>query len=532
MFISIVGFYCLKNVKFFRHLKRICDTCQYKNTHHVFISITTVMKIVAFCVFSLFVSSSFSTTIPSAWIDEGVAWLQEAITIDSSSIPMPGNEWNFVDFLTGILTTEGITYNVHTLTIPGTPITMPLLVATLSGSSGKYSMLLSHSDTVETSSMPIDMALSGEIVNGYIEGRGSVDMKFKTIYDLCTMVFTKRLNLQLEKGLMMAVFPAEELGLLGSMLAASDPLIAPIFEDVELALGELGGTTVDVMGKTVMPVAFGEKGGCWITATVTSELVHSTVYAPVNSLATFKLAGVLQSVYKLGAVNNPVYSDLVDTTLEELENIVPPSQKHIITKLKTAWTFPLGTLQMMSRYMNAASFLLPQMTRIYQCVKLDSFYSPTMIPATATALFSALVFPGDTCQAAIDELKSRVNDNSVVIERYIPPGMSPEFADVVVGGSTQDIDDPALSAMYDVISAKVASEMPQVSTVHAIGTALSDCTMLKGILGMPCIGFTPLKLDSWDTMLTLAHSDHEKIPYESFKTGLAVFFHIMEEYST
>jgi acetylornithine deacetylase/succinyl-diaminopimelate desuccinylase-like protein len=220
----------------------------------------------------LAITSGSKTTIPVEWIDEAVVWFQESLRIDSSSIPLPGNERAFVEYIAGILEDEEITNTIYDLPLPGTPLLLPMLVATIEGSEAGYLMLSSHSDTIEIATMT--EALSGDIVDGYVVGRGALDMKHQVIQNLATMVWTKRLGLPIAKGLMMALFPGEELGLLGTIRAASDPMFYDIFADVEIALDEVGGITTNVLGKTFMPITFGEKGACWMKIDVNSLTIH------------------------------------------------------------------------------------------------------------------------------------------------------------------------------------------------------------------------------------------------------------------
>jgi acetylornithine deacetylase/succinyl-diaminopimelate desuccinylase-like protein len=470
------------------------------------------------------------STITSAMVDEAVGWFQDALRIDSSSIPMPGNELAFVQYLQGKLQAEGITATIYNIPLPGTPINMPMLIAKLPGVQQKYLMMSSHSDTVELSTMDPSDALSGAIIDGYVVGRGAMDMKQQVIANMASMIWTKRLNVPLQKGLMMAVFPGEELGMLGAMLAASDPVLSQLFANVEMAIDEVGGVTTDILGKTFMPITFGDKGACWIDMQVNASIAHGTSYLPTSSLAIYKMAEAVTYIYADNAINNPIYTDVNTIMLSELEHAFNAPYKNLIRRMEIPWKFHTAAEQLASSDTVGAKFLMPQLTRIYHVVEIDSFHALTSTPDKANAIVSALVFPGESCQDAIDEISSKIADESIQFSRHIPDGMSPDFADFILGGSYENPYDPHLTAMFNAIKSVIPIDMPNVTPIHAIDQALSDCTALRTILGIPCIGFEPTRLEPSTYFTDFIHSTYDECPLAGYREGIVLFYHAIQAY--
>jgi len=181
-------------------------------------------------------------------------------------------------------------------------------------------MLSSHSDTAQLSNMPD--ALLGEVVDGYIVGRGAIDMKYRVIYDLAQLVWSKRLNLTQARGTLMAVFPGEEQGLLGVGMTPSFPFFSR-FENVTITIDEAAGVTAEVMGSTVMTVGIGERGACPVKLTVDNEDSHPCAYRPFasNSIPVLSKAFVSAA----GTVFPPHYTDVNRLFLSDLGECISRS---------------------------------------------------------------------------------------------------------------------------------------------------------------------------------------------------------------
>ena len=114
--------------------------------------------------------------------DEALDWLQAFIQIDT--INPPGNESRAVSFLAGILEAEAIPYQTAE-SAPG----RGNLWARLPGGDEPALIMLQHTDVV-----PADKKywttepLSGEIRDGYLWGRGTLDMKGTGISQLATFI--------------------------------------------------------------------------------------------------------------------------------------------------------------------------------------------------------------------------------------------------------------------------------------------------------------------------------------------------------
>src|SRR3712207_1890595 len=138
---------------------------------------------------------------------EATALLAEYIAIDTSN--PPGNEEEACQFLAGILRREGLEYDLYE--------TAPHRVSLISRLEGRRRggalILLNHTDVV-----PVEREFwsvepfGGEVRDGYLWGRGALDMKGMGIFELMAVLLIKRLGLPLARDVVFFAVADEEAG--------------------------------------------------------------------------------------------------------------------------------------------------------------------------------------------------------------------------------------------------------------------------------------------------------------------------------
>jgi acetylornithine deacetylase/succinyl-diaminopimelate desuccinylase-like protein len=138
--------------------------------------------------------------------DEALDWLQQFLRVDTTN--PAGNESRAVDFLGKILDAEGIEWR-SAESAPG----RGNLWARLKGGDEPALILLQHTDVV-----PADPKywttdpFSGEIRDGYVWGRGALDMKGTGISQLATFISLKRAGIALNRDVILVATADEEAG--------------------------------------------------------------------------------------------------------------------------------------------------------------------------------------------------------------------------------------------------------------------------------------------------------------------------------
>lgn len=144
----------------------------------------------------------------TAAAEEAVAHLRALIRIDTSN--PPGNERPAIDYIAALLRREGIEPRVFEPS-PG----RANLVARLSGDGTAPPLLLtSHVDTVPAGAARWEHdPFSGDLAGGFIWGRGAVDMKGMTAFQLATVLALKRAGISLRRDLILLALADEEDGM-------------------------------------------------------------------------------------------------------------------------------------------------------------------------------------------------------------------------------------------------------------------------------------------------------------------------------
>jgi len=139
--------------------------------------------------------------------DYAVKILSDFIKINTSN--PPGNEEEAVEFLDSILTKEGLETRIYL------PVKKRAnLLSKIKGrQKGKPMVLLSHIDVVPANPDEWDIhPFSGEIKDGFIYGRGAIDMKSQTISQLIAFIDLYKKGIVPERDLIFLATCDEEVG--------------------------------------------------------------------------------------------------------------------------------------------------------------------------------------------------------------------------------------------------------------------------------------------------------------------------------
>src|SRR5205085_10499834 len=161
----------------------------------------------------------------------------------------PGNESPGARFLKAILDREGIEAQILDTTEIGP--NRANLYARLHGTGGKKAIaLVHHIDVVPVNpaSWSVD-AFSGTIKDGYIWGRGAIDMKGNGIAQLMAMIALKRSAAPLTRDIVFIGNSDEELGSTGAIIFVQRH--PDLLRDVEYLITEGADNVLDSAGNVV-----------------------------------------------------------------------------------------------------------------------------------------------------------------------------------------------------------------------------------------------------------------------------------------
>lgn len=361
-------------------------------------------------------------------------------------------------------------------------------------------MLHGHLDVVPAE--PADWSVhpfAGTVQDGYVWGRGAVDMK-----DMVGMILALARQFKAEgvvppRDLVFAFVADEEAG--GKYgcqwLVEHRP---DLFEGVTEAVGEVGGFSLTVprpdgTDRRLYLVETAEKGLGWMRLTAKGRAGHGSFLHDDNAVAT--LAG---AVSRLAAHQFPiVISDSVAEFLtavgEETGLDFDPGSPDIDGTLAK-----LGTI---------ANIIGATFRDTANPTMLKAGYKANVIPQTAEAVFDCRVLPGR--QAEFER----------TVDQLIGPDVTREWITKLDSYETT-FDGHLVDAMNEAI---VAHD-PEARTVPYMLSGGTDAKAFAK-LGIRCFGFAPLQLPPELDFSALFHGVDERVPVDALLFGTRVLEHFL-----
>ncbi|MFJ7619729.1 M20/M25/M40 family metallo-hydrolase [Rhodococcus erythropolis] len=361
-------------------------------------------------------------------------------------------------------------------------------------------MLHGHLDVVPAE--PADWSVhpfAGTVQDGYVWGRGAVDMK-----DMVGMILALARQFKAEgvvppRDLVFAFVADEEAG--GKYgcqwLVEHRP---DLFEGVTEAVGEVGGFSLTVprpdgTDRRLYLVETAEKGLGWMRLTAKGRAGHGSFLHDDNAVAT--LAG---AVSRLAAHQFPiVISDSVAEFLtavgEETGLDFDPVSPDIDGTLAK-----LGTI---------ANIIGATFRDTANPTMLKAGYKANVIPQTAEAVFDCRVLPGR--QAEFER----------TVDQLIGPDVTREWITKLDSYETT-FDGHLVDAMNEAILA----HDPEARTVPYMLSGGTDAKAFAK-LGIRCFGFAPLQLPPELDFSALFHGVDERVPVDALLFGTRVLEHFL-----
>ncbi len=416
--------------------------------------------------------------------DEVVDLLGELIRINTSNPTHP--ERPAAEWVVGKLDEVGIESKVYE-SEPG----RASVVARITGSDSTRSPLLIHGhlDVVPANAAEWSVdPFGGDVRDGYVWGRGAVDMKDMDAMTLAVVRDWARTGRVPPRDIVLAFVADEEAG--GQKgahwLVDKHP---DLFADCSEAISEVGGFSVSMGGDLrLYLIQTAEKGLGWLRLRAEGRPGHGSMLHDDNVVT--KLAA---AVTRIGTYEFPLaVTDTVRAFLEQISAITgldidPDDPEPALAKLGAMARMIGATIR------NTAN---PTM--------FDAGYKENVIPSRAEAVIDTRFLPGqeDELLAKIDELAGDGITREWVIR------------DIAVETSFD-------GAIVDAMSAALKAEDPGA---HLVPYLMSGGTDAKSFstLGIRCFGFSPLQLPAGLDFTALFHGIDERVPVDGLQFGVRV----------
>lgn len=369
-------------------------------------------------------------------------------------------------------------------------------------------LLNAHLDVVEAdASRWRHDPFGGEIHDGFVWGRGAVDMKHMAAMGACVMALLGRgaQGQRLDRDVIFAGVADEEAGCRkGSMFLVEE---YPDLVRAEYALGEIGGFSLHLFGRTFYPMQVAEKGICWVRATFHGEPGHGSMPDPNSSV--MKLSRALT---RLGRGRLPMHpTEIVSRWITEMSSELPQPQRSILRRLKTPQVAGLILDHLIRDADQRRSFgALLSNTATPTVVRGGT--KVNVIPSRASVEIDGRTLPGQTANSFLAELRAALGPEGEDAELEVLSDIAPLVVD---HGTPLFAHLGAVLRRHDPLGIPLPFMIPGFTDAKAYAR-----------LGTKCYGFAPVRFDlAHDLNFSrMYHGDDERIPVVGLKWGLRVLF--------
>jgi len=423
--------------------------------------------------------------------------LQNLIRFDTSN--PPGNELECIKYLNEIFTNAGF----KTQILAKDP-NRPNLITHLSGQ-GKASPLLlyGHIDVVPVQNQEWKYPpFEAKIAEGYLWGRGTLDMKGGVAMMVSALLKAKAENLTPPGDVICAIVSDEEAGGTygAKYLIENHP---DLFKGVKYAIGEFGGFTLNVGKKKFYPIMVAEKRPCRIKVIVRGPSGHGAL--PMHGGATAKAGAILS---KLDKYNMSVHiTDIVKMQIDTMASNLSFPASLVMRLLK----IPVLTGNILKLLKNNAEVFEPLLHNTVNVVNINGGEQLFGIPSKIEITLVAVMLPGYNIDDIISELKKVIGDFEFEIlrEESLPYKL--------------DI------SLLDTLKEILYKADPTGTAVPILLTSPTDARTFDK-LGIQTYGFTPMILHKEMNFTKLVHSADERIPIEAIEFGTNCIYELLKNF--
>ncbi len=418
--------------------------------------------------------------------NEALTWLQDYLRVDT--VNPPGNESRAVDFLGAILTAEGISWQ-SAESAPG----RGNLWARLKGGDKPALILLQHTDVV-----PADPKywttdpLSGEIRDGYLWGRGALDMKGTGISQLAAFVNLHRSGLLLNRDVVLVATADEEAGghYGAGWLLQEHP---EIFAGAGILINE-GDGGIERDGIVAFNIEVTQKVPVWLHLKAVDTPGHGSMPNPKSSVTRIVEALNRLREHKFPARILPE----VDAMFTAMATDANEEWAAAYQDMADAILQPgfLDRLQAASPALHALTRDTCTITRMEGSNKIN------VVPPEAWAEIDCRMLPDRPAEALVQDVRDLLDGTGVEVEVIMA------FTPAVSLTDTE---------LYRAIQTVIAEQYAGATLTPSVSTGFTDSHFTRDA-GIASYGFDPIIVPESEGLRI--HGNDERVSVEAFQQGV------------
>jgi acetylornithine deacetylase/succinyl-diaminopimelate desuccinylase-like protein len=391
------------------------------------------------------------------------------------------------------------------------------VVTRLKGSGKKPGLvLLSHLDVVAANPKEWSVDPFGGVVKeGFVWGRGALDMKGMTAIEAMVLKLLKRNNVKLKGDVILAATADEEKG--GDMGAGY--LVQNHWDKVEATyvLNEGGGSEIQIDGQSMFTVNTAEKGIFWFKVKAKGRPGHGSVPTAADN-AIMRMNKVIE---RLG--NHRAKIVLIPTMrgyLSELAKTNKVAEKDLMMLVER----PDKADEILDKLAQVDDYLAEEIrSRLRMTVAptiVHGGVKENIIPSECETVFDCRVLPGQTPQQAFGEIQRLLSD--VGLEKL-------EFETIQ---ANEPSESPLNTPLYELIQSVLGEFAPDSNIAASLLTGGTDSRFFRK-RGSVCYGFQPVRADiPYSVSQKTIHGIDERISVANLVFGTSILYEIVSRFMT
>jgi acetylornithine deacetylase/succinyl-diaminopimelate desuccinylase-like protein len=442
--------------------------------------------------------------------NEVTRFLSELIRINTTN--PPGNETAAAKYVAENLDKDGFECELfESAPERGSVITR------LKGTGEKPSLLLlSHLDVVaaDAKEWSVD-PFGGVIKDGFVWGRGALDMKGMTAMEVMVLKLLKRNDVALKGDVILAATADEEQG----GLSGAGYLLRNYPEKIyaPYVLNEGGGSAMPTRNGNVFTVQTAEKGILWFKVKAKGTPGHGSM----PNVADNAIMRMIKGIEKLGNYRSKV--SLVPTVKKFIEELAQqdPTLQEAFTRLLANPELSDQILdELAETALQLAEEIRPRLKMTITPTIIHGGVKENIIPSECETVFDCRILPGQNSTKTINLIKTLLNE--VDPEKLVFEGLQVQ----------EPSETKAETPLYTAISDVLREFEPNCGVTPMLMTGGTDSRFFRR-KGSVCYGFQPMYPEvSSGKIIKLEHGINERISKENLIFGTTLLYETVKKFMT
>ena len=437
--------------------------------------------------------NSDTADFPAAFYETAVEILSNYLAI--KTVNPPGNEKPGVEFLQYILDQNDLASKIYetapgrwgiSCSIPGiSPDLRPIVMA-------------NHIDVVPADENEWEVPpFAGEIKDGYIWGRGALDMKGMAIMELMALLAIHHRRDPIKRGLVFLALPDEErAGKHGAAVFADEHLgnLNPA-----LVINEGGyGVQGMLFDGIVFAIDVTEKMQMKLKLTARGRSGHGNQPPKVTAITR-----LISALNKIEALNCPF--QIHPVVKESFQRLAGKKKFPESMVLKYCDKFPFSAVL---NYQLRKDKTLKALTRnTISITILQAGSAPNLIPGTAEAILDIRLLPGENPQRFIKALQ----------DLMLADGVETEILSDPLPGPVTSYKTKSFTLWEEILR----QEFPDSLVIPLLDVGGSDSKHFRA-RNIPCYGLMPVVIDQHE--LGSVHGKNERLSIDNLRLGIRILY--------